>query len=412
MLYSSIDHARSIAVSTVRNLARIGRRTVLYPFSINSFLVAITGDHEVLGLADSTTLRENLHRMISRSSGPAREIGAFGVGNTVFALSYDLGECLRGVSGTERAKVLAEISTVESALLVRTGQEPKVDGPEASLLADLADKHGPPPRSLPGCTVVDDGKTAYASVFNQLKDQLKRGNSYQTVLSSEATIRFDETWLEHFDTVFAGRVGRLMPYLYSGAGALFYGNSVVPHLRANKNTAETIVVAGTLPVAEGSTGVEHSGRHRAEHLMLVDLERNDLGAVAEPDGVLTGDVMHAEPWGATSYLTTRVRARTATDRTPTDVLLANLPRSVVTGAPKRRTMEIIRRLENRSRGFYGGVLGLAGHSGRRLHALTILGCVLVDGDTGRIPTGGGVTLASQLKDELAEIDAKRRTLLG
>lgn len=408
---TSAPHSTAVAVATT--LAKQGTPLMLYPMSQDRFLVALTADHRAVKLADPLDPTPELQRLLGEAKGPAG-----GIGSTAFALSYGLGEQLRRTSdGISPNATLAEFSTIRSLLLVgREGHT--AAGPDRQLLermllqqaqplAQASSRHG-----AATYRIVDDGKGAYASVFGEVKRELHRGNTYQAVLSCEGTIRFTEDWTQHFAHALGANEQRLMPYLHTSPTTTFYGSSSVPHLRLEDRFVRTTVVAGTLPVDVGASASEHSNRHRAEHLMLVDLERNDLGSVAEPDGVAVYDLMREDLRGATKYLTTQVRAHVSPRFSNVDVLLANFPRSVVTGAPKTRTMQIIRRAENRSRGFYGGALGMAGESGREIDALTVLGCVLVDGPTGRVPTGGGVTLLSELQDELSEIDAKRRTLLS
>lgn len=404
--------ARQIAVNLTIELINQGHLCVLYPIAPDHFLVCTTGHHEPIE-AGSLPMANHFFG-VDTAPFPAKPSAKFEVGDAVFALPYDLGAEIRlATQGYSTDHVHGELSRITNIVQVSTGVHPQISGSDSDLLLHLLSSSGSlKSRTESVATIINTDEAQYRQAFLEVQRQLVNGNTYQAVISSQARVRFQGTWLSHFRDRFGARPGRLKPYVYSGASTTLYGGSFVPHLRRAGLTVKTTVVAGTSPIHDEDHERPHTARHEAEHLMLVDLERNDLGTIAEADSVDTGKLMVPTGSVGAQYLATDVSATLRRDLRPFDVILANFARCVVTGGPKILTMVIIRNAERRSRGYYGGALGLAASGGSKLESLTILGCVLVDGDHGLIPTGGGVTIASTLDDELAEIAAKREVLLG
>lgn len=398
--------ARRIAVSMSRKFAESGVYVVLYPLSVSRYFIGI------LEPANSSDSFENSLRATPGSpiDGVAGGAKALGPGSTVMVFPYGLGLKTRGIRTAHEGVADAEILRVKSSAVIADDVAPCFSGPDRELVAEVyyrsTDSEAIADSSY---HVVSSGTEQYRGAFERLKFEIRTGNTYQAVISSQATIAFEEGWGSHFSSVMGCGSGRLMPYLYHGPNGLFYGSSIVPHLRVRGSTASTTVVAGTL--SDLSDSSSHTSRHEAEHLMLVDLERNDLGAISTSDGVQVGKLLTPQVLGKSKYLTTTVKAEIEDGSSLLRAMLCNFPRSVVTGGPKIRTMQIIDDLEQRARGYYGGALGIVNPAGTTVDSLTILGCVIVVGDNGLIPTGGGVTIASSLENELQEIESKRKVLL-
>jgi len=152
-------------------------------------------------------------------------------------------------------------------------------------------------------------------------------------------------------------------------------------------------------------------KERAEHIMLIDLERNDLGRVCETGSITVDDLMIVESYAHVHHIVSNVCGRLRGDATAADVIAAVFPGGTITGCPKVRCMEIIAELEGRGRSFYTGALGYLGGDGR-LDLNILIRSVLIEGSAMQFSTGAGIVADSNPDAELAETVAKARGLLA
>ena len=152
-------------------------------------------------------------------------------------------------------------------------------------------------------------------------------------------------------------------------------------------------------------------KERAEHLMLVDLARNDIGRVSEFNTVSMKDFMKVEKYGHVQHLVTTVEGRLRNDRNEFDALRATFPAGTVTGAPKVRAMEIIEELEPTRRGIYAGGIGSISYTGQADIAITIRTLVVERGKA-HIQVGAGIVSDSVPWKEYYETENKARALLS
>ncbi len=150
-------------------------------------------------------------------------------------------------------------------------------------------------------------------------------------------------------------------------------------------------------------------KERAEHIMLVDLARNDIGRVAKYGTVSVDELMVIEKYSHVMHIVSEVTGTLRDDLDQFDVLRANFPAGTLTGAPKVRTMEIIEELEPTRRGHYGGGIGYFSFSGNMDTCITIR-TALVKGDTIYVQAAGGVVADSVPEYEYRETLAKMRAL--
>ena len=195
------------------------------------------------------------------------------------------------------------------------------------------------------------------------------------------------------------------------------GSSPEILVKAVNGTLTTRPLAGTRP--RGKTPAEDARlekelrsdeKERAEHIMLVDLGRNDIGRVSLPGTVRVSELMEVERYSHVMHLVTNVEGRLRPELTPLDALGACFPAGTVSGAPKIRAMEIIAGLEPEKRGPYAGCVGYFGFSGNMDTAITIRTIVMTKG-TAHIQAGAGIVYDSVPSREYEETLNKARALL-
>jgi anthranilate synthase component 1 len=199
-------------------------------------------------------------------------------------------------------------------------------------------------------------------------------------------------------------------------GTTIAGSSPETMVRLEGGTATLRPIAGTRP--RGAT--EQTDRtladellkdekERAEHLMLVDLGRNDLGRVAETGSVQVTELMVVERYSPVMHLVSNIRCDLLDDLDAWDLLRATFPAGTLSGAPKVRAMEILAALENRPRGIYGGAAGYISFSGNMDLAITIRTAV-VENDRVTVQAGAGIVADSDPQKELEECRNKAKSV--
>jgi anthranilate synthase component 1 len=188
-------------------------------------------------------------------------------------------------------------------------------------------------------------------------------------------------------------------------------------LRVENGIAETRPIAGTRPrgsdAAEDARLREHlieNVKERAEHVMLIDLERNDLGRVCQPGSVEVSELMTVESYAHVHHIVSNIRGRLRDDAGPVEALQAVFPGGTITGCPKVRAMEILAELEGVGRGPYTGAMGYLSRCGRLDTNILIRSFVIEDGEIS-FRAGAGIVADSDADAELAETRAKARGLL-
>ena len=179
---------------------------------------------------------------------------------------------------------------------------------------------------------------------------------------------------------------------------------------------QTRPIAGTRARVEGEDSAARirellgHPKERAEHVMLIDLERNDLGRVCVPGSIEVDEMMRIESYAHVHHIVSNVRGRLRDDVTPGEVIRAVFPGGTITGCPKVRCMEIIAELEQCARGPYTGSLGYLGRNGD-LDLNILIRTLTVRGSAVSLRAGAGIVIDSDALAELAETRAKARGLL-
>jgi len=243
------------------------------------------------------------------------------------------------------------------------------------------------------------------------KEYIAAGDVYQLVLS----VRFaGECELEPFETYRALRLLNPSPYMfYCDLGdCVVVGSSPEALVKLSHGHAQMRPIAGTRPRGRDSDEDERlqeellaDPKENAEHIMLVDLARNDLGRVARAGTVGVNPYRHVERYSHVMHIVSGVNGELAPGKDAFDLFAAAFPAGTLVGAPKVRAMEIIDELEPVRRGFYGGTVGYFGHGGDMDHAITIRTMVF-RGDTYSYQAGAGLVADSVPQTEYEEVLAK------
>jgi anthranilate synthase component 1 len=246
---------------------------------------------------------------------------------------------------------------------------------------------------------------------HRTKEYIAAGDVYQLVLS----VRFSgECELEPFETYRALRLLNPSPYMfYCDLGdCVVVGSSPEALVKLSHGHAQMRPIAGTRPRGRDSDEDARlqeellaDPKENAEHIMLVDLARNDLGRVARAGTVGVNPYRHVERYSHVMHIVSGVNGELAPGKDAFDLFAAAFPAGTLVGAPKVRAMEIIDELEPVRRGFYGGTVGYFGHGGAMDHAITIRTMVF-RGDTYSYQAGAGLVADSVPQTEYEEVLAK------
>lgn len=251
----------------------------------------------------------------------------------------------------------------------------------------------------------------------RIKEYIIAGDVFQALLARRIRVPHD------FDSTTLYRVLRSInpsPYMYHLEldDLEIVGSSPELLVRLQDGVVTVRPIAGTRP--RGATAAEDDAlaaelsadeKERAEHVMLVDLGRNDVGRIAEFGTVHVPDFMRVERYSHVLHLTSQVEGRLGSDRSAIDVFKAVFPAGTMTGAPKVRAMQIIDELEPERRGPYAGALGyIAADDARMDLAITIRTCVIADGEAS-VQAGAGIVHDSDPAKEWLETENKARAML-
>ena len=151
-------------------------------------------------------------------------------------------------------------------------------------------------------------------------------------------------------------------------------------------------------------------KERAEHVMLIDLERNDLGRICVPGSIHVDELMTLETYQHVHHIVSNVSGRLRPDVTPADVIRAVFPGGTITGCPKVRCMEILAEMEQQPRGAYTGSIGYINRSGD-MDLNILIRTLQRTGEAVSFRAGGGIVADSEPEHELAETRAKAKGLL-
>jgi anthranilate synthase component I len=258
---------------------------------------------------------------------------------------------------------------------------------------------------------------AYRDAVAVAKEHIRAGDIFQVVLSQ----RFDvELRSDPFDVYRALRLLNPSPYLYflRFDEVTVVGSSPEPMVRLRDGVVTSRPIAGSRPRGAGeerdrllAAQLVEDPKELAEHVMLVDLARNDVGRVVEYGSEHVDELMTVERYSHIMHLTSQVSGRLREELGPVDVLRATFPAGTLSGAPKVRAMEIIDDLEPTKRGVYGGVVGYLDFSGNLDTAIAIRTMVVGPDGRASVQAGAGIVADSDPATEDEECRHKAAALL-
>ena len=255
----------------------------------------------------------------------------------------------------------------------------------------------------------------YHAVVRKAQDYIRAGDIFQVVPSQRLSVPFHARPVDVYRALRALNPSPYMYFLDTGATQVV-GSSPEILARLENNTVTVRPIAGTRP--RGKTVEEDNAleaelladpKERAEHLMLIDLGRNDVGRISEAGSVQVGEQFVIERYSHVMHIVSEVTGTLKQGLSYADVLRATFPAGTVSGAPKIRALEIIRELEPVKRNVYSGAVGYIGWHGDADTAIAIRTAVIQDGRL-HVQAGGGVVYDSDPDAEWQETMNKGRAL--
>lgn len=368
--------------------------------------------------------------LAERASAPARTDLAFDGGWALF-LGYEMAREVEPHLSLPRTPLpwaafalrtpcalIHERATQQVVAVAEAGAADMLDQLEADAHS-AAQESDTPERGFRVRAIHEEDPEAYIERVRRGKEYVAAGDIYQTNLSRSWRVDLEN------DPDIAALYNRLCTTNPAPFAALaqWRGTAVVSSsperlVRVEGRRVDTRPIAGTRPrsrrpgddLAEMTALVEHP-KERAEHIMLIDLERNDLGRVCEAGTVKVDELMTIESYAHVHHIVSNVSGTLRADVTPIEALRAVFPGGTITGVPKFRCMQIIAELEGAGRGAYTGSLGYLNRNGT-MDLNILIRTMTVTGRRIEFRAGAGIVADSEPQRELAETRAKAKGLLA
>ncbi len=256
----------------------------------------------------------------------------------------------------------------------------------------------------------------FTSMVEKAKEYVKAGDIFQVVLSKRFEFSFKGDLINFYNKL---RKINPSPYMYflKMKEKAIVGSSPEMLGRVDGRSAETFPIAGTRPIGANvkesrrlASALLKDPKERAEHVMLVDLARNDLGKVCQFGTVSVPEFMIVQKYSHVQHIVSRVTGQLRSDCDSVDAFKGIFPAGTVSGAPKKRAMEIIDELEPTRRGPYAGAVGYFSYNGNADFAITIR-TLVANQNRAYIQAGAGLVADSKPRREWFETEHKARALL-
>jgi anthranilate synthase component 1 len=259
-------------------------------------------------------------------------------------------------------------------------------------------------------------KESYEAAVEKAKQYITAGDIFQVVPSKRYQFRIEGNLIPFYQALRTINPSPYMFYYKSGERQIV-GASPEMLVRVENRSVETFPIAGTRPVAEDpdensklTSELLADPKERAEHVMLVDLARNDVGRISTYGSVHVPEFMKVHQYSHVQHIVSRVLGQLRDNLKSYDALRAVFPAGTVSGAPKVRAMEIIDELEPVRRGPYAGAVGYFSYNGNADFAITIR-TLFTDENQAYIQAGGGIVADSVPEQEWFETEHKAKALM-
>jgi anthranilate synthase component 1 len=263
---------------------------------------------------------------------------------------------------------------------------------------------------------VETKKERYEKAVEKAKEYITEGDVFQVVLSKRYQFQQKGSLIPFYETLRTINPSPYMYYLKFGERQIL-GSSPEMLVRVDNRMVETFPIAGTKPTAENPAENNRLARElladpkeRAEHVMLVDLARNDLGRISKYGSIHLPEFMKVHQYSHVQHIVSQVVGELNDDLQSYDALRAVFPAGTVSGAPKVRAMEIIDELEPCRRGPYAGAVGYFSYNGNADFAITIR-TLFANRSQAYIQAGAGIVADSDPEREWFETDHKAKALM-
>ncbi|HEY1953851.1 MAG TPA: anthranilate synthase component I family protein [Gemmatimonadaceae bacterium] len=352
---------------------------------------------------------------------PQRPSGGLGVPDALFAFTRSL-VILDNLHGRARVVISVPVEAGAGEPELRSLYDEACDELD-EILGRLRSKSRLEPIVPRTGSLAFDGRSSYErrefmAHVDRIKEYIRAGDCFQALLSRRIDLPLD---FEPLDLYRALRAINPSPYMYHLVldGLEIVGSSPELLVRVSDGRITLRPIAGTRPRgktpeedAELSADLLADEKERAEHVMLVDLGRNDVGRVAKYGSVKVTELMRIEKYSHVLHIVSQVEGELRDGLSSLDVFRATFPAGTMTGAPKVRAMEIIDELEPVSRGPYAGAIGYIAAGGRRTDlAITIRSCIIANGRAS-LQAGAGIVADSVPEREWDETRSKAQALLS
>ena len=366
----------------------------------------------------------------NRTAAPEKVTTPFAGGWFVY-LGYELAAqietCLRlppadkllptAIATRFRTAVVVDHETGMTRIVGEAGQEETVAAIAVDIAALTVARNSVD--SEPGVSCVREAEPRqYLDAVARIHEYIREGDVFQVNLSRQWDIALQDA--VSADVLFE-RLSVHNPSPFSGlaswSNAAIISSSPERLVAVHDGIVETRPIAGTRPRSSSlqadaaySKELLAHPKERAEHIMLIDLERNDLGRICVPGTIEVNELMVLESYAHVHHIVSNVRGRLRDNISPADVIRAVFPGGTITGCPKVRCMEIIAELEQQPRGAYTGSMGYINRDGS-MDMNILIRSMVSSGEHLRIRAGAGIVADSDAAAELDETRAKARGLL-
>ena len=260
--------------------------------------------------------------------------------------------------------------------------------------------------------------TEFMRKVESIKEEIRAGEAFQVVLSQKFSMDLDCDSLDLYRVLRIQNPSPYMYYLRFSDGLDIVGSSPEALIKVQGRDAMVHPIAGTRkrsdnPEIDQKIAEEllRDPKERAEHVMLVDLGRNDLGRVCDPGSIDVVEFMQIEKYSHVMHIVSTVTGKIAAEKSALDALYAVFPAGTLSGAPKPRAMEIIEELEPSRRGIYGGTIGYIDFTGNMDTCIAIRTAVIKN-NMAYVQAGAGIVADSDPTSENQECLNKAAAVLG